>query len=202
MRAARPAPEPSPAPSRSVPPGIRLLLESLRPNPAHVVSRTTDVLACNPGGLRLFAGMDKWPVEQRNVVRYVFLHPDAPDLFDDWDEQIRACVGRLRALAGTDPDAPDLAELVDELLAKSPEFARLWERYDVRAHPQGRKTFHHPDVGDLTLGYQSMQLEGTPGHRLVAYYAEPGTPEYDAMVLLDLAASEHAAKPAADRRHP
>ncbi|MFD1546095.1 MmyB family transcriptional regulator [Nonomuraea guangzhouensis] len=70
---------------------------------------------------------------------------------------------------------------------KSPEFARLWERYDVKAHSHGRKTFHHPDVGDLTLGYQSMQLEGTPGHRLVAYYAEPGTPEYDAMVLLDLA---------------
>ncbi len=57
----------------------------------------------------------------------------------------------------------------------------------MKAHSHGRKTFHHPDVGDLTLGYQSMQLEGTPGHRLVAYYAEPGTPEYDAMVLLDLA---------------
>ncbi|MFI9842894.1 helix-turn-helix transcriptional regulator [Nonomuraea sp. NPDC051941] len=200
--AARPAPEPSSPPSRSVQSGIKLLLESLRPNPAHVVSRTMDVLACNPSGMRLFAGMEKWPVAQRNVVRYVFLHPDAPELFDDWDEQIRACVGRLRALAGTEPDAPDLAELVDELLSKSPEFARLWERYDVRAHTQGRKTFHHPDVGDLTLGYQSMQLEGTPGHRLVAYYAEPGTPGYDAMVLLDLAASEHASKPAADHRHP
>ncbi|MET9251123.1 hypothetical protein [Nonomuraea sp. NPDC003709] len=145
-----------------MPSGIKLLLESLRPNPANVVSRTMDVLACNPSGMRLFAGMEKWPITQRNVVRYVFLHPDAPDLFDDWDEQIRACVGRLRALAGTEPDAPDLAELVDELLSKSPEFARLWERYDVRAHTQGRKTFHHPDVGDLTLGCQSMQLEGTP----------------------------------------
>ncbi|MFI6740664.1 hypothetical protein ACIBI9_47745 [Nonomuraea sp. NPDC050451] len=95
--AARPAPEPSLPPSRSVQPGIRPLLESLRPNPAHVVSRTMDVLACNPSGMRLFAGMEKWPVGQRNVVRYVFLHPDAPDLFDDWDEQIRGCVGRLRA---------------------------------------------------------------------------------------------------------
>jgi hypothetical protein len=65
----------------------------------------------------------------------------------------------------------------------------------------GRKTFHHPDVGDLTLGYQSMQVEGTPDHRMVAYHAEPGSAECDAMVLLDLAASEamHAPRIGAPR---
>ncbi|CAI7977050.1 Helix-turn-helix transcriptional regulator [Frankia sp. Hr75.2] len=188
--AARTAPEPPAAPSRVVRPGIKLLLESLRPNPAHVVSRTGDLLAYNSGGLRLFAGMDSWPAKQRNIGRYVFLHPAARDLFDDWSNQVRGCVARLRALAGTDPDAPDLAQLVGELLLKSPEFARLWERYDVKGHSHGRKTFHHPDVGHLALGYQSLRLEGTPDHRLVVYYAEPGTPDYDALLLLDLAASE------------
>ncbi|MET9123055.1 helix-turn-helix transcriptional regulator [Streptomyces sp. NPDC004528] len=186
-RAARDASREPAAPTRTVRPGVRLLLESLRPNPAHVVSRTADVLACNPGGMRLLAGLDEWPARERNVARYVFLHPDAPSLFDDWDEQVRACVGRMRALAGTDPDAPDLAALVDELLLKSPDFARLWDHYDVRLRSHGHRTFHHPEVGDLTLGYQSMQLDGTPGHRLVAYYAEPGTPGYDAMALLDTA---------------
>lgn len=39
-----------------------------------------------------------------------------------------------------------------------------------------------------------MQLEGTPGHRLISYYAEPGTPEYDALVLLDVTA-EHPVAP-------
>ncbi len=180
--------------------GVKLLLESMRPNPAHVVGRTGDVLAWNPGGLRLFAGLADWPVKQRNISRYVFLHPGARDLFDDWHNQVRGCVNRLRALAGTDPDAPDLTQLVGELLLKSPEFAHLWERYDVKGHSYGRKTFHHPDVGDLTLGYQSMVLDGTPGHRLIAYHAEPGTGEYDAMVLLDLAGaeSEHAPRRSAD----
>ncbi|MER5182524.1 helix-turn-helix transcriptional regulator [Streptomyces sp. NPDC002896] len=189
--AARSAPEPPNAPSRTVRPGVKLLLEALRPSPARVVSRTTDVLAYNPGGLRLLAGIEDWPTKQRNIARYVFLHPTARELFHDWDNQVRGCVARLRALAGTDPDAPDLAQLAGELLLKSPEFARLWERYDVRGNSYGRKTFHHPDVGDLTLGYQSMDLEGTPGHRLVVYYAEPGTPEHDALVLLDMAAHEH-----------
>jgi hypothetical protein len=39
-----------------------------------------------------------------------------------------------------------------------------------------------------------MELEGTPGHRLVTYYAEPGTADHDAMVLLDLLGQEQPAK--------
>ena len=32
-----------------------------------------------------------------------------------------------------------------------------------------------------------MALNGTPGQALVAYYAEPGTPDHDAITLLDRA---------------
>ncbi|MEU1408278.1 helix-turn-helix transcriptional regulator [Streptomyces sp. NPDC005728] len=183
-------PEPRPAPSRAVRPGVTMLLESLRPYPAHVVSRTTDILAHNPGGLRLLTGMEQWPAKDRNIARYVFLHPAAHELFDDWSNQVRSCVAHLRGLAGSDPDSPDLARLAGELLVKSPDFARLWERYDVKGRAHGRKTFHHPEVGDLTLGFQSMELEDTPGHHLVAYFAEPDTTEYDALALLDLLGSQ------------
>ncbi|MER5805638.1 helix-turn-helix transcriptional regulator [Streptomyces mirabilis] len=188
--AARTAPEPPAPPSRTIRPGVKVLLESLRPNPAHVVSRTNDLLAANPGGLRLLAGIEEWPARQRNIARYLFLHPAARGLFHDWATQVRGCVARLRALAGTDPDAPDLTRLAGELLLKSPEFARLWERYDIKGNSYGRKTFHHPAVGDLTLGYQTLELEGTPGHRLIAYYAEPGTADHDALVLLDMLGSQ------------
>ncbi|KPH97135.1 helix-turn-helix domain protein [Actinobacteria bacterium OK074] len=190
--AARTVPEAPAAPSRTVWPGVKLLLESLRPHPAHVVSRTGDLLAANPGGLRLLAGIEEWPVRQRNIPRYVFLHPTARTLFHDWAGQVRGCVARLRALAGTDPDAPDLTRLVGELLLKSPEFAKLWERHNTKGHAHGRKTFHHPEIGDLTLGHQSMALEGTPGHRLITYTAQPGTADYDALVLLDLLGTRSA----------
>jgi hypothetical protein len=63
----------------------------------------------------------------------------------------------------------------------------------VRGSTHGRKSFHRPEVGDLTLGHRSMQLEGTPGHRLVMYYAEPGTPDHDAIVLLDLLGQKQCA---------
>lgn len=33
-----------------------------------------------------------------------------------------------------------------------------------------------------------MHLEGTPGRRIGVYTAEPGTPDHDAMMLLDMTA--------------
>ena len=200
-RAARYAPEPPAAPSRAVRSQVKLVLEALRPNPAYVTSRTLDLLACNPGALALYAGMADWPVKQRNLARFLFLHPVARDMYSDWEQQVRGCVARLRALAGTDPDAPDLAALVGELLLKSPEFAKLWERYDVTGRNAGqKKTFHHPRVGTLTLAFQGMQVEGPAGQRLGVYAADPGTPDHDAMVLLDMTAGRDAVTATAHER--
>jgi transcriptional regulator with XRE-family HTH domain len=195
-RAARYAPEPPPPPSRNVCPHLKEILQTLRPSPAYVISRSMDLLAWNPGGLALYAGLEDWPAAQRNLARYLFLHPTARTLFrDDWEYQVRGCVARLRAQAGIDPDAPDLTSLVGELLLKSPEFTKLWERYDVAGRKKTQKAFQHPQVGVLTLSGQSMELEGTPGQRLGVYTAEPGTPDHDAMLLLDLTAPQPVERP-------
>jgi len=173
--------------TRTVRPGVRQLLAALRPNPAYVVGPTNDLLAANPSGLRLLAGMEAWPAGQRNIVRYVFLHPQARNLYVDWAKMAPGVVAHLRAVAGADPDLPELVNLVAELRVKSPEFAELWDRYEVGAHTDGNKRFQHPTVGTLTLGYEAMSLNGANGQRLIAYYATPGSADYDAVILLDMA---------------
>ena len=189
VRAAHFAPVPAHFPSRTVRPQLKLLLEALRPNPAYVTSRTLDVLGVNPGARALYSPIAEWPAARRNIARFLFLHPAAREIHTDWEYQIRGCIARLRALAGTDPDAPDLAALIGELLRESPDFAKLWERYDVTREAFTRKkTFHHPEVGTLTLSFQGMQLTDTPGQRLGVYSAELGTPDHDALVLLDMTA--------------
>ncbi|GAA1893182.1 helix-turn-helix transcriptional regulator [Streptantibioticus ferralitis] len=189
-QAARRAPEPRPRPSRTVRPSVRQLLETVRPSPAYVVSRTNDLLAANPGGMRLMHGMANWPARQRNTIRYTFLHPTARTLWPDWEQKAKACVAQLRAVAGSDPDAPDLAALVGELIVKSPDFNRLWERYEVRVIGDGAKTFHHPAVGTMTLTHEVVNLNRTDGQRLVIYMATPGSRDHDAMTLLDLGGLE------------
>jgi hypothetical protein len=96
-------------------------------------------------------------------------------------------VAQLRAVAGSDPDAPDLASLVGELLVKSPDFGRLWGRYEVRRAGAGDRVFRHPVVGTMTLAHETLDVNRAGGQRLITYLAAPGTPEHDAMVLLDRA---------------
>lgn len=164
------------------------VLESLRPLPAYVVNRFNDLLAANPPARRLLPGLWELPPEQRNLTRYVFLHPTGRALYRPWEETVAASVAHLRAVAGADPDAPRLTALVGELLVKSPDFARLWERYEVFERGGGSKTYDHPKVGLMTLDFEVMQLARTGGLRMLVYSAEPGSPDEAAMLRLDPAA--------------
>jgi transcriptional regulator with XRE-family HTH domain len=188
------AAQPRPTPSRAVRPTLFLMLEAIRPCPAYVLSRTNDILAANPSGLHLMPGMAAWPAKQRNTIRYTFLHPYAQSLWPDWEMKARACVAHLRAVVGSVPDAPDVVALVGELVVKSPDFSRMWERYDVRRVGHGEKTFLHPDVGRITLTHEVLEVVRTQEQRLVVYCAEPGTPDHDAIVLLDMKGAEAEAQ--------
>jgi len=170
---------------REVRPSVRLLLETVRPCPAYVQNSVNDMLAANPEGLALFAGIEEWPVHRRNTVRYVFCHPAARALYPDWEATALATVANLRARSIAAPDSPGLVALVEEISASSPEFARLWGRYDLRYRRSQAKAFHHPEVGDFTLSYEVLNLED--GLRLSILQAEPGTADHDALKLLALA---------------
>jgi transcriptional regulator with XRE-family HTH domain len=171
-------------PGRTVRAEVRRLLDIVSPHPAYVLSRANDLLAANEQGLALLPGIQEWPARARNTARYTFLHPQGRQVYDNWEEVAAATVAHLRAVAGTDPDAPDVTSVIGELVVKSTEFARLWERYDVRSRTNGRKRFNHPSVGRMTLSYEVLEVARSDGHRLVVYQAEPGTPDHDAMLLL------------------
>jgi transcriptional regulator with XRE-family HTH domain len=186
--AARPPSTPPPAPTRAVRPGIRQLLEAVRPSPGFVLSRTSDILAANPEGLALLPGIREWPPRRRNTIRYLFLHPAARKLFAAWEQAARDNVAHLRTVAAADPDAADLAALVRELAERSEEFASLWRHYDVRVkRGADRKTFRHPSVGELTLTSEVLNLAHGE-QRLVVYQAAPGSRDRDALTLLAMLA--------------
>jgi transcriptional regulator with XRE-family HTH domain len=182
-----------PTPDDTVRDSVLRMLESLRPLPAYVVGRYNRLLAANPPGRALLPGLWDWPEEQRNLTRYLFLHPVGRALYEPWEETVSHSVAHLRAVAGASPDDPELTSLVGELTLKSPEFARIWERYDVCERGGGQKHFEHPGVGRMTLTYEVMRLARTGGQRLVAYQAPPGSPDEAAMLRLEPAVTEQAA---------
>jgi transcriptional regulator with XRE-family HTH domain len=177
----------SPPAGRVVRPGVRQLLETVRPCPAYVLTRTSDLLAANPEALALFLGLADWPPERRNTIRYTFFHPAARELFATWDRSAETTAAHLRSLAADTPDDPAVTALIAELLDGSPEFARIWQRHDVRQRRGEAKRFRHPQVGEFTLTNEALYL--ADGQRMSVYQAEPGSRDHDALALLSMIAS-------------
>jgi transcriptional regulator with XRE-family HTH domain len=176
----------TPPASRVVRPGIRQLLETVRPCPAYVLTRTSDLLAANPEALALFPGLADWPPGRRNTIRYTFFHPAARELFANWERSAETTAAHLRSLAADTPNDPAVTALIAELLDASPEFTRLWQRHDVRQRRGEAKPFRHPQVGEFTLTNEVLYL--ADGQRVSVYQAEPGSRDHDALTLLSMIA--------------
>lgn len=187
-------------PSPNIRPAVRQLLETLGSSPAYVLSKTNDLLAANPAGTALLAGLDQWPASRRNTIRYIFLHPTARKLFVNWNSIAGGAVAHLRAMSGVHPHDSELANLIEELNTKSEEFPRMWRLHDICSLSTGRKLFDHPRVGRMELIYEVLNVSNAE-HRLVVYQATPGTPDYDAMLLLNMIGSQAHAKTQAPPAH-
>ncbi|WP_018548744.1 helix-turn-helix transcriptional regulator [Streptomyces sp. LaPpAH-108] len=180
-------PGPPPGPSREVPPSILDLIQRLPGSAAFVTSATYEVLAWNELTAALMEDFSAVPPPERNLVRRAFLGPGPKEgrLYgvSDADEFTRSSVRELRAASGRYPDSPEVTALVDELLAGSAEFARLWAAHDVAASRTLTKTFRHPAVGPVTVNCDTLHLPDRD-QRVVIYTAEPGSPSEAALRLL------------------
>ena len=174
----------------AVRPSLAQLLERLRPTPAYILNTISDVVAANPEGVALLAGLDAWPRSRWNTIRHLFLHPAARGLYVQWDEVATTATANLRgAVASPTTDTAPACALIEELSASSQEFVRLWERYDVRPRRSRQKVFQHPAVGRLTLHQEVLHLDDD-GMRLSIYQAEPGSAHETALTLLSLGARD------------
>lgn len=136
-----------------------------------------------------------------NTARFVFLDPRAETTFVEWDRVATETVAILRSAAGHDPYDHELSDLVGELATQSEAFRARWATHNVRFHNTGVKRFHHPEVGDLTLTFNRLDLAADPGLTLFTYTAEPGSRSEDALRLLgSWAATVEASAPASSAR--
>ncbi|MGW6775384.1 helix-turn-helix transcriptional regulator [Streptomyces sp. NPDC055037] len=182
-------PGPPPGPSREVRQSILDLLRRLPQAAAIVTSATYEVIAWNDLAAALMEDFSAVPRRDRNLVRRTFLDPSprGQRLYgvSDVDAFARASAQQLRAVAARYPGDPEVTELVDELLAGSEEFTRLWGSHDVSAEPALRKTFQHPLVGPVTVDCDALDIADRD-QRVVIYTATPGSPSEEALRLLSV----------------
>jgi transcriptional regulator with XRE-family HTH domain len=168
--------------SRVVRPGVRQLLETVRPCPAYLLTRTSDVLVANAEASILLDGLTDMPAGRRNTIRYTFCHPAARELFADWEQSAVSAAAHLRALAAAAPGDPDVTLLINSLLEESPDFGEYWSRHEVRQRRGTVKRFRHPVLGSFSLMFEVLHLD--EGQRMSVYQAEPGSDGADALAEL------------------
>ncbi|AZS47991.1 helix-turn-helix domain-containing protein [Microbacterium oxydans] len=158
-----------------------------------------DIYGANALGRALFSPVFHSPTRSTdttrpNLARFVFLDPAATSFYPDIDSAAASCVATLRAQAGHDPYDINLTGLIGELSTRSADFRARWAKHDVIAHRAGTKTIRHPDVGDLHLGFEQLDVASETGLTLSVYVADPTTPSGERLQLLaNLAISENAA---------
>jgi transcriptional regulator with XRE-family HTH domain len=173
LRLTRPAPV---TPPRAVPGDVLRLLDRLDDVPAMVLDAGYDMLAWNRMLVALIGDPAGWSPRRRNRLRRLFTGDVRTGNRLDL---ARRCVADLRA-SGRYPADPAVRSLVDELLADSPDFARLWAEREVAVQWTLTKRTVHPVAGELEL---DCEILGVPGHehRLLVYTAAPGTPSADGL---------------------
>ena len=154
--------------------------------PAIVRNGRMDLLATNHLGRAMHTSLyEDAAAGQPNFARFTFLNlAAARDFYPDWNGAADTCVAILRTEAGRDPHDKDLHDLVGELSTRSDDFRRRWSAHNVRYHGAGTKHFHHNDVGDLELAYESVDMISDPGLTLTLYAAEPASQTAHALDLL------------------
>ncbi len=184
---------------QQVRPGVQLLLDLMGPVPAFVLGRRMDVLAWNALADALL-GFSTKPPEERNTARHAFLDPAAREFYPQWEAVAAETVAYLRLDAGRHPEDRRLSALVGELSLRSEDFRRLWADHQVREKTHGSKLIHHPLVGRLALGYETLATAGTADQMIVAYTAPAASPTAQRLALLASWTAEGA--PTASLRAP
>jgi hypothetical protein len=179
--------------AQTVRPGKARILAGMTEVPAMVNNGRLDVLAANSLAQALFAPVFAGKARPVNHARFTFLNPRARDFWIDWERAADDGVAMLRTEAGRDPYDRALTDLVGELSTRSEDFRIRWAAHDVRLHRTGLKHFHHPVVGDLHLSYEVLELPADPGLTLIAFSADAGSPDDDALRLLASWAATHDA---------
>jgi transcriptional regulator with XRE-family HTH domain len=189
-------------------PGARQLVARMDDVASILIGSRTEVLAWNRLGHLLLAGhldvdAPDRPADRPNLTRMLFLDPHYRDLHPRWEIAAACAVASLRITAARDENDRELATLIGELSMRSEEFAALWVEHPVASHAYGRRHLVHPEVGELTLELETLELGDGSGHRLVTYTAAPGSASDAALRLLRMtsSASEPGVRGWAEHQH-
>ena len=160
--------------SGGAPSGLIALLDSLAPAPAFVLGPAWQLLGWNRPWQRLVPGLPADADGSLGLLELVFCDPGVRALIADWEAEASRLVAEFRAETAAIRSSAAIARTVDDLTARSSEFASRWATHDVAGFRSRLRRFHHPVAGELTFEQQRLRSSEWPELQVVAFLPVPG----------------------------
>ena len=153
-------------PARVVRPTVRALLDRLEPAPALVLNTIADVLAWTQTYDRLARPLGILDGDPPNLTRYTLLDDRARNTYPDWTHVADEHVANLRSNSRPDPVTQ---AFIEDLRGAGAEFNRRWDCQLVASKRSGVQRIAHPEVGELRVAFETLQLSDADDQRLVVF---------------------------------
>ncbi|MET9988876.1 helix-turn-helix transcriptional regulator [Streptomyces mutabilis] len=160
-----PAAEVEPA-KRDMCEGLRRLIDTWMPYPAHIMDRYYNCVMYNDAAATVL-GMR--PGTTWNCIVDFFTDPLYRSRSRSWEQNARTVVAQFRAACAAHPEDEGFQQVLAELNAVGGEFAALWEARDIEDAGQIRKELDHPLVGLLSLESTALQVPARPDLTIVLH---------------------------------
>jgi transcriptional regulator with XRE-family HTH domain len=177
--------------SDHVSPPLMRVLDRLDDTPALIISDLGETLVQNRLAVALLGDHSHFTGLARSAFYRWFTEPDERRRYPeaDHEHQSRQQAAGLRAAVTLRGDDPRAAEMIADLLERSPEFAAVWERHEVGQRFDDHKTLIHPELGPIEVDCQVL-LTQDQAQVLLVLTAPPGTEGYEQLQLLSTIGTE------------
>jgi transcriptional regulator with XRE-family HTH domain len=166
-------------------PGMLRVFDGLRDAAAQVVNHVGETLTQTRLAVALGGDETAYSGLARSLHYRWFTDPATRTRHPEEDHATRSrlIAGNLHTAFSRDGAGSRAAEIVDALLARSPEFADIWRTHPVPGPCRAPERLLHPQVGLLELHCQTL-LDPDLSQLLLVYTAAPGTESAEKLRLL------------------
>ncbi|MFG2787335.1 helix-turn-helix transcriptional regulator [Streptomyces sp. NPDC048419] len=146
--------------------GLRRLIDTWMPYPAHIMDPYYNCVLYNDAASAVL-GMR--PGNTQNCVVDFFTDPLYRSRSKSWEHNARTVVAQFRAASSARPDDEGFQSLLAQLMDASEEFAAMWAERDIEDAGQIRKELEHPLVGLLVVESTAMRVPARPDLTIVLH---------------------------------
>jgi len=152
-----------------VSPSLQRIVDELQHCPTIISDRRCHIVGWNKAAAKVFLDFEQVPMEQRNMIRLLFVRKELKALAVNWHDFVRGFLAMFRSYYGRYVGDPWYSEFVAELSRDYPAFREFWDENDVSSAPEVLIEFRHAKAGKMLFDLTSLQVQGRQDLRCSVY---------------------------------